>query len=188
MDLRPYVDRLHQELTAVAAAGGPDVAGPAERLLIALDPSFRLVLLEALADAAGEITSELDGAVVDVRLRGAEPQFVVEVDATDDGAPTGPSGTAGPGDGVAAADDAEGSEATARLTVRLSERLKSQVEAAAAAADQSVNSWIVGAVRHALSWSSDDAWTAGPPHGPHGSHGRGGRGGRSPRRYQGWAR
>lgn len=195
MELRPYVDRLHQELTAVAAAGGPDVAGPAERLLIALDPSIRLVLLEALADATGEITSQLDDAVVDVRLRGTEPHFVVETveaGAADDvpassPAAAGPAGPAGPADTSGADDDVDGTEATARLTVRLSERLKSQLEAAATAAGQSVNSWIVGAVRHALSWSPDDDWFSGPSHGHHGPHGRGGRG-RSPRRFQGWAR
>lgn len=176
MDLSPYVERLHTELASVAAAGGPDAAAASDRLLVALDSSVRLVLLQALADAAAEITSELDGASVDVRLRGAEPHLVVEL------------GSVAPDDGAyepQAADrdvDDDGPEATARLTVRLSERLKANAEAAAAAAGQSVNSWIVGAVRTALRSDGDDRWPPGPPRPPRGRPGRG------QRRIQGWAR
>ena len=51
----------------------------AERLSAALDASVRMALSEALSDAAAEITAALDGTVVEVRLKGREPQFVVEV-------------------------------------------------------------------------------------------------------------
>ena len=38
---------------------------------------MRLVLLEALSAAAGEITRELAPGAVEVRLRGSDPDFVV---------------------------------------------------------------------------------------------------------------
>ena len=59
------------------------MAAAAERLAAALDASVRMALLEALSDAAAEITAALDGAVVEVRLKGRDPQFVVDV-ADDD--------------------------------------------------------------------------------------------------------
>ncbi len=88
MELRPYLERLHADLTNVAAAAGADVAAAADRLLLALEPSVRIALMEALADAAAEITQELDRVAVEVRLRGSEPQFVV--------VPTGRRGTSVP--------------------------------------------------------------------------------------------
>ena len=49
----------------------------AERLATALDAAVRMALLEALSDAAAEITAALDGATVEVRLRGRDPDLVV---------------------------------------------------------------------------------------------------------------
>ena len=104
-----------------------------------------MALLEALSDAAAEITAALDGATVEVRLRGRDPDLVV----TDDpslppsrrpGPP--PPRRAGRGDG----DD---DDVTARITLRLPEALKQRAEAAAAAMRQSLNTWLVDAVRAA---------------------------------------
>src|SRR5437879_12820770 len=77
MDLTEYVERLRDELLAAAGAGGPRIRATAERLSAALDSAVRLVLLEALAAAAEEITGELAPGSVEVRLRGREPQFAV---------------------------------------------------------------------------------------------------------------
>ena len=166
MDLRPYVERLHTDLTNVAAAGGPDVVAAAERLLLALDPAVRMALMEACADAAAEITGELEGRAVEVRLRGSEPQFVV-VPTSPAEAPAGPE-LAEPVD--------DGGEPSARLTVRLSERLKASAERAANAAGLSLNSWIVDAVRAAATAPAERPLP--PPGGPV----------RTRRRVQGWAR
>ena len=77
MDLQPYVDGVRHELGVAAAAGGADAQALAERLTAPLDSAIRLALLEALSDAASEITRELAPGSVDVRLRGREPEFVV---------------------------------------------------------------------------------------------------------------
>jgi hypothetical protein len=168
VELRPYVERLHADLSNVAAAAGPDVTTAADRLLPALEPAVRIALMEALADAAAEITQELERVAVEVRLRGSEPQFVV--------VPTAAAWDEH-GVGPAAAEALEDAgEPSARLTVRLSERLKTTAEQAANAAGLSLNSWIVDAVRAATGKPTDRAAPAP------------GRSVRNRRRVQGWAR
>src|SRR3954454_8014544 len=78
MDITPYVERLRHDLTQAAAAGDPQVRDAAERLSLALDPSIRLALMETLAQAAAEITTEMRAGSVEVRLTGRELEFVVE--------------------------------------------------------------------------------------------------------------
>jgi hypothetical protein len=144
MDLTPYVDTLRRELAVAADAGGEDARALAERLSAPLDSAARLVLLEALSAAAAEITRDLAPGSVDLRLRGREPSFVVTSPLADQ-----PFDEPGP----PAADvpaQPEGEEATARISFRLTEHLKSRVEEAAGQAGLSVNAWLVRAATAAL--------------------------------------
>ena len=59
MDITPYVDSLRRDLIAAAEAAGPETRAAAERLAFALDPAARLALMEAISQAAAEITAEL---------------------------------------------------------------------------------------------------------------------------------
>jgi HicB family len=138
MDLNEYSESLRRELVAITRFAGEDVSRVAEMLAESLDSPVRLALLDVLSAAADEITSRLDGAVIEVRLAGAEPEFVVTLhqDAADDQ----PTETAD------AADDA----GQARLTLRMPEGLKARAEAAAADSGMSVNAWLVRAVASAL--------------------------------------
>ncbi len=139
MDLQPYVDGVRHELGVAAAAGGPDAAALADRLTAPLDSAVRLALLEALSDAAEQITRELAPRSVDVRLRGRDPEFTVSrgvEDLADE-----------PVSAVPEADDDSG---TWRVTLRLPESLRSPVDAAARAESLSVNAWLVRAVAAAL--------------------------------------
>ncbi|GII01529.1 toxin-antitoxin system HicB family antitoxin [Planobispora takensis] len=79
MELTSYIDGLRRELTAAAEVAGPEVREAAERLASALDPAVRLTLMDVLSDAADEVTREIDPGVVEVRIRGREPQFVVSL-------------------------------------------------------------------------------------------------------------
>jgi HicB family len=142
MDLSEYAESLRRELLGITRFAGEDITRAAEMLAESLDSSVRLALLDVLSAAAGEITSRLDGAVVDVRLTGMEPEFVVTVSAD-----TEEETSADVPDG---ADDA----GQTRLTLRMPESLKARVEAAAAASGQSVNAWLVRAVSRALDGSS----------------------------------
>jgi hypothetical protein len=141
MDLAPYVSELHRQLAAAADAHGEEARAHAERFAAALDASARLMLLDALSAAAGEITAELAPGSVDLRLRGGEPDFVVIPP------PAEPSADA-PGEAPAVAHGDEA--ATARINLRLPDRLKTRVEDAAGAAGLSVNTWLVRAIAAAV--------------------------------------
>jgi hypothetical protein len=181
MDITPYVERLRHDLTQAAAAGDDQVRDAAERLTLALDPSMRLALMEALSQAAAEITTEMRAGSVDVRLTGRELEFVVEHPT-----PTAstPAPAAQPGD-----DEDEDDGATARITLRLPESVKTRAEELAAKHGSSLNTWIVNVLRAAtregainidIDLSSIPFLEGGDPFGP----GRGGR--KGPRRMTGW--
>jgi HicB family len=139
MDLTPYLEALRADLTAAAAPGGPEIARAAELLGNSLEASSRLALLEALSDAAAEITTRLHDATVEVRLRGRDADLVVTRTAE-------PSPAAEPAPAVAP----DGGDLT-RLTLRMPESLKAHVEQTAAAEGVSVNAWLVRAVTAAVS-------------------------------------
>lgn len=140
MELRPYIDALHHELTLAAAAGGDDARELAERLTAPLESAVRLALLDALSEAAAEITRELAPGSVDLRLRDREPSFVV-TPAPADPVASAPGGAPQPGPAPAPGED----EATVRISLRLPEHLKTRVEQAAARAGISINTWLIRA-------------------------------------------
>ncbi|MCD5309500.1 hypothetical protein [Kineosporia babensis] len=158
MDINAYSARLHRDLYAAGQLGGEDALVLAEKMANALDPSIRLVLLDAMVEAAGEITEGLAPGAVEVRLAGREVQFAVTPPAVAE--PIQP-GTAAPAVQPPAATGSEESEAdggTARLSLRLPERLKGRVEEAAGAAGLSVNAWLVRSIAQVL-----EAPTVQPP-------------------------
>lgn len=151
MDLLPYVDQLRRDLLATADGAGPDVRAAAERLAHALDPAIRLALMEALSQAAAEITAEMPEGGVDVRLDGRDLAFVVHSPPAPPPAaphpPVPPTAPAPAPPGGPQEGDEDGG--VARITLRLPEAVKTRAEDAAAAAGQSLNTWLVGAVRAA---------------------------------------
>src|SRR3954468_19025459 len=155
MDITPYVESLRHDLAAAAEAGGPEARAAADRLALALAPAVRLMLMDALSQAAAEITSELPAGAIDVRLRGREPQFVVDVPTAPMApmAPTAPTPPTAPTAPTAPADEAEDAEAeedsVARITLRIPESVKYKAEELAAKSGHSLNSWIVNVVRSA---------------------------------------
>ncbi|RLP94605.1 MULTISPECIES: hypothetical protein [unclassified Micromonospora] len=154
MDLKPYVENLRNEFAV--AAEGVDAEGRAlaERLSTQLEAATRLTLLEALSDAADEITRELAPGSVHVRLRGREPDFVVtpaSPPAGGAGEDAGPSVLPAP---VLAPGGDDGG--TSRINLRLPDHLKASVEDAAGRAGLSVNAWLVRAVAGAIGAGDPD--------------------------------
>jgi hypothetical protein len=139
MELSEYIEALHRELASITRVAGEDAARAADMVAQALDPSVRLTLLEVLSAAAAEITARLEGTVVEVRLTGGDPSFVVQAAAPDVRAEQGQPA-------AGEADDA----GMARMTLRLPQSLKERVEAAATADGVSVNTWLAQAARQAL--------------------------------------
>jgi hypothetical protein len=142
MDITPYVDSLRRDLVAAAEAAGPEAQAAAERLTFALDPAARLALMEAISQAAAEITAEMPAGSVDVRLDGRELAFVVEAPAAPSAQPA--AQTAPP---PSAEDEEEGG--IARITLRLPESVKAKAEEFAARSGHSLNTWLVNVVRAA---------------------------------------
>ncbi len=182
MDITPFVGTLRQSLMQAAGVGGPEARAAAERLVHALEPAVRLTLFEALAQAAAEITHDLPGTSVDVRLKGRDPSFVVTGSATHlpPEPPGPPAPPPPPGDDSTADTDVE--EGVSRITLRLPESLKARAEELAASRGQSLNTWMVNAVRTAASAIDEGGW------GPHFGPGAPGRNRLSNKRIQGWVR
>jgi predicted HicB family RNase H-like nuclease len=133
MQVGPYVDALQNDLSAIAAVGGDEVAAAAERLAAAIRASAGLRLLDALSEAALEISAQLPSGHVEVRLAGQDPSLVYVEGAQPDAQPP------------------TADELSARITLRLPEALKGALEAAAAREGVSVNTWIVRALGRAVS-------------------------------------
>ncbi|BEL03722.1 hypothetical protein Q0Z83_019130 [Actinoplanes sichuanensis] len=146
MELRPYIDALRHELALAAAAGGEDARELAERLTAPLESATRLALLDALSEAAAEITRDLAPGSVDLRLRNREPSFVVTpapADVWTDETPAPPPPDPIPATAPSAAPGED--EATVRISLRLPEHLKNRIDQAAARSGVSINTWLIRA-------------------------------------------
>jgi predicted HicB family RNase H-like nuclease len=133
MQMAPYVHALQEDLAKAAELAGGEAAQEAgQRLAQALEPSLQLRLLDLLSEIALSLTAQVPGRI-EVRLAGREPELVYVEDQEAEPASV-------------PVDDA----LTARITLRISESLKAQVEVAAAAESLSVNAWIVRALARGL--------------------------------------
>jgi hypothetical protein len=163
MELDGYVDRLRTEFVAVSEVAGADVREVAERLVAPLESAVRLVLLEALAAAADEITLELVPGSVHLRLRESSPDFVVTTPSGP--APAAPA-AATPAPAPPVAPQADGDNgAVARINFRPPESLKNRIEEAAGRDGLSVNTWLTRVATAALDRPA--------PHAPSSSNDRG---------------
>jgi len=140
MDITPYVDSLKRDLLAAAEGAGDEARQVAERLSYAIDPAARLALMEAISQAAAEITAELPNGGVDVRLDGRDLDFVVHAPNTLPQPPAPPSPPS-------FEEDEDGG--LARITLRIPESVKTKAEEMAAKSGQSLNTWLVNVVRAA---------------------------------------
>lgn len=125
MHVETYVQAVQEDLVRLAAVGDESVARGAELLAAALESSLGRRLQEALAEAALELSAQLDQGRVEVRVAGGDPELIYVEDAGAESA------------------EAAGEALSARITLRLPESLKSRLEAAAASSGLSVNTWLV---------------------------------------------
>lgn len=151
METATYVLQVQSQLVTAAALGNDSARQTAEALADAAEPAVRLAILAAVSAAADEITAALldfpEAPAVSIRLDGNDLR--VDVRATEPH-PTAPAVSGGP-------DDADNS---ARISLRLPDVLKTQIEAAARTNAVSVNTWIVRAAAAALSGPAQPARTA----------------------------
>ena len=132
MQLRPFIAGLQADLEGIAAVGDDAVAEAARRLTAAVGASAGLRLLDALTDAALELSSQLPSGHVEIRMSGQDPTLVyVEEEAEP-------------------AQQASEDALVARISLRLPEGLKVAIEAAATREGVSVNAWLVRALGRAV--------------------------------------
>ena len=134
MDLGPHLDAMRTDLEALAGADEATQEAIA-RLGRPLEASMQLRLLDVLSEASLELSGQLPTGHVELRVAGRDAGLVFV-------------GPPEPADEPAASTDDEGG--TARLTLRMPDALKTAVESAADSEGQSVNAWLVRAVKRAL--------------------------------------
>jgi hypothetical protein len=142
MELSKYTESLRADLLAAAALGDEHTRNTADALGSAAQASARLMLLEALSDFADEISEQLDGHSVHVRLAGTEA--VAEVTRSFG---VGETEKDEPED-YPTMEDVTGE--MRRVTLRVVEHVKERAEEAASMNGVSLNSWLSQAVQGAL--------------------------------------
>ncbi|MEA2551787.1 MAG: hypothetical protein QOE25_1556 [Actinomycetota bacterium] len=133
MDLAPYVEAIRGDLDALLTG---DDAGRAalERVGRAIEPSLQIRLQDVLGEASLELCEQLPSGHAEVRVAGRDARIVY----------------VGPSVPEPAAPEEPDEGGVARITLRVSETLKTKVEESAAKEGLSVNAWLVRAVQQGV--------------------------------------
>lgn len=123
MKMSLVVEGFRSDVVAVGELGDETVAEVADRIAAVFSRSAPSRILDLLSDVAAELSAELPEGRVEIRLVGDDVEF-----AYVDDRPAPPDGDA---------------ELSSRITLRLSDRLKHNVEASASREGISVNGWIL---------------------------------------------
>jgi hypothetical protein len=156
LHLDDHTAAVQEQLSAAASLGDQHTRDVAAALGTALVPALRLAITSAVSAAADEITSALldhpGSPAVTAQLDGADLRL--EVRSTDyaNYSDTGPAPSAEEGD------------ASARISLRLPEALKAEIESAARNEGVSVNTWLVRAATRSLRMAGPAAAAAASVH------------------------
>ena len=134
MQMAHHIHAIQEDLAAAASLAADEATVDAgRRLTQALGSSLQLRLLDVVSEAALALSDSVPGRI-EVRLAGRDPELVyIEEEAEPEPTQSG-------------ADDSF----SARITLRLPEGLKAQIEVAANLEGASVNTWIVRALQRGL--------------------------------------
>ena len=119
------VDGVRADVASVGELGDEMVAEVAERIADLLGRSLPTRILELLSDVAAEVSAELPDGHVEVRVAGDDVGLAYVEDTR------------------VAGGESEAGDLSARITLRLSEGLKTRVEEGAGREGVSVNTFIV---------------------------------------------
>ena len=134
MQMAHHIHAIQEDLAAAASLANDEPTVEAgRRLTQALGSSLHLRLLDVVSEAALALSGSVPGRI-EVRLAGRDPELVYIEEEEPEPAQ------------AASADDAF----SARITLRLPEGLKAQLEVAANLEGTSVNAWIVRALQRGL--------------------------------------
>lgn len=127
MLIEPILHEVEAAIEAQLQLAGGEIAAAAPAFLAAFRPSMRQGLVTAVERAAAEVSAQLGDRDVTVGLVDGEPELSVS----------------DPSRGRRHDDD----DVEARLTLRLPKQLKDLVEDVTATSGESLNAWVVDAVR-----------------------------------------
>jgi HicB family len=148
MKMSLVVEGLRSDVVSVGALGDDTVAEVAERIADLLGRSVPGRILDLLSEAAAELSAELPEGRVEIRVAGDD----VDLAYVGDEHIGVPDPAAGGGDG---------GDLSARITLRLGERLKESVEAGATREGVSVNTYIVRMLERATAMQRNWSGRAG---------------------------
>ena len=135
MQMAHHIHAIQEDLAAAASLAADEATVEAgRRLTQALGASLHLRLLDVVSEAALALSDSVPGRI-EVRLAGRDPELVYVEEEEPEPEPT-----------QAGVDDSF----SARITLRLPEGLKAQIEVAANLEGTSVNTWIVRALQRGL--------------------------------------
>jgi hypothetical protein len=133
MKMSLVIEGLRSDVAAVGELGDETVAEVADRIEAIVARSAPSRILDLLTEVAAEVSAELPEGRVEIRLVGDDVEFAY----VDERART-PEPEA---------------DQSARITLRLSDQLKSRVEECAGSEGLSVNSWILRTLERGTSAS-----------------------------------
>ena len=132
MQLSHAVSGFENAVETQLRAAGPEMAEAGVQLMAALQPAIRQTLMDVVAMAATEVSSQLATQNVDIRLVDGDPELIVVDD--DAGVRSSPPPPDGDFD-------------EARITIRLPSYLKDLVADAASTSGDSVNTFVIDTLK-----------------------------------------
>lgn len=126
MQIRPVINAVEAALVSQATVAGSDpaVETAINQLVASLGPALQVAAMEIAEQAAAEVRAQLAEHTVDVVLSDGDPALRI-------------------GEPPRLAEPRQAEEFDARITLRLTPRLKQMIEDAAQTSGDSVNSWVV---------------------------------------------
>jgi hypothetical protein len=135
MQLTQAALRVESALESHLRVGDPELAVLGAELLELLRPAIKQTLMDVVEMAVQEVNGQLVGQQVDIRLVDGDPELTMRRDESRFPSPPAPPS---PEDTM---------DAEARITLRLPGYLKDLIAQAAEGAGDSVNSFVVDALR-----------------------------------------
>lgn len=132
MQLSHAIIGLENAVETQLRVAGPEAAEIGNQFMAALKPAIRQAMMDIVTMAATEVSSQLAGQRVEVRLVDGDPELAVVGDGSSVPPPPPPPGE----------DDDE-----ARITLRLPTYLKELIAEAASQEGDSVNAFVVDTLR-----------------------------------------
>jgi hypothetical protein len=131
MNISAILDSLRTDVQTTAEGGDTKTGEAVVRIGRLLEATVRVQLMDALSEAAAELSEELPTGRVEVRIAGSDVSLTFVRDQDEPA-------------------DVPVDEDSARITLRIPESLKTQAEESASREGISLNAWLIRTVKRGL--------------------------------------